>query len=204
MNIFVPFGILLGHIVYKKGLMVDPTKISLIVNLPPPKKIRQIHTTLVHTGYYKKFIKGYAHITVPKGKLLKKDVTFQWNEECQKSLDIFEEKMVVAPILVFPYLNKEFHVHVDSFCIALGVVLAQPSAGEIDHPIDFETRKLSKVENNYTTTEREGLAMVYDFQKFRHYLLGSRFKMFTNHSRLNYLVNKPVLGGKICRWLLLF
>jgi hypothetical protein len=46
--------------------------------------------------------------------------------------------------------------------------------------------------------------MVYALQKFRHYLLGGNFKMFTDHSALKYLVNKPVLGGRICRWLLLF
>jgi hypothetical protein len=53
-------------------------------------------------------------------------------------------------------------------------------------------------------TEREGLAMVYALQSFRHYLLGKHFNMFTDHSALKYLVNKPVLGGRICRWLLLF
>ena len=82
--------------------------------------------------------------------------------------------------------------------------MAQPGDGVIDHPIAFARRKLSLAERNYTTTEREGLAMVYALQKFRHYLLGSHFKMFTDHSALNYLVNKPVLGGKICRWLLFF
>jgi hypothetical protein len=46
--------------------------------------------------------------------------------------------------------------------------------------------------------------MVYAFQKFRHYLLGKHFKMFTDHSALKYLVNKLVLGGRICRCLLLF
>jgi len=86
----------------------------------------------------------------------------------------------------------------------LGIVLAQSGEGNIDHPIAFASRKLSTAEKNYTTTEREGLAMVYALQKFRHYLLGSRFKMFTDHSALNYLVNKPVLGGRICRWLILF
>jgi hypothetical protein len=46
--------------------------------------------------------------------------------------------------------------------------------------------------------------MVYALQKFCHYLLGGHFKMFTNHSALKYLVNKTVLGGRICIWLLLF
>ena len=52
--------------------------------------------------------------------------------------------------------------------------------------------------------EREGLAMVYALQKYKHYLLGKHFKMFTDHSDLKYLVNKSMLGGRICRWLLLF
>ena len=95
-------------------------------------------------------------------------------------------------------------MHVDACSIALGVILAQPGEGGIDHPISFARRKLSSAERNYATTEREGLAMVYALQKFRHYLLGSHFKMFTDHLALKYLVNKPVLGGKIYRCLLLF
>ena len=137
-------------------------------------------------------------------KLLKKDIKFLWIEECQQSLDTLKEKMVTAPILVFPDWTKSFHVHVDASGIALGIVLTQPGEGGIDHSIAYSSRKLSTAEKTYTTTEREGLAMVYALQKFRHYLLGVPFKMFTDHSALKYLVNKPVLGGRICRWLLLF
>ena len=104
--------------------------------------------------------------------------------------------MVTAPILVFPDLNKEFHVHVDASSIALGDVLAKPGEGDIDHPLAFASRKLSTTEINYTTTEREGLAMVYSLQKFCHYLLGGHFKMFTDHSALKYLVKKLVLRGE--------
>ena len=92
----------------------------------------------------------------------------------------------------------------DASGIALGIVLKQPGEGVINHPIADSSRKLSTTEKNYTTTEREGLAMVYSLQKFRHYLFGAPFNMFTDHSALKYLVNKPVLGGRICRWLLLF
>jgi hypothetical protein len=76
--------------------------------------------------------------------------------------------------------------------------------GDIDHPIAFASRKLSDSKQNYNTTEREGLDMVYALHKYRHYLLGQHFKMFTDHSAIRYLVNKPVLGERICRWLLLF
>jgi hypothetical protein len=112
--------------------------------------------------------------------------------------------MVTVPILVFPDWTKEFHVHVDASSIALGAILAQPGEGDIDHPLAIASRKLSTIEINYTTTQREGLSTVYALHKFRNYLLGRHFKMFIDHSALKYLVNKPVLGGRICIWLLLF
>ena len=104
--------------------------------------------------------------------------------------------MALTLILVFADWNKEFHIHVDASSVALGVVLAQPGYGDLDHPIYFGSQKLSFTENNYTTTEREGLAMVCALQKFRHYLPGGHFKMFTYHFALKYLVNKPVLESE--------
>ena len=88
--------------------------------------------------------------------------------------------------------------------ITLGAVLAQPGDTSVDHPVYFASLNLSTTERNYTTTEREALAMVYSLQKFCHYLLGGMFKFFTGHSALKYLVNKPVLEGRICKWILLF
>lgn len=87
-------------------------------------------------------------------------------------------------------------MHVDASCIALGAVLAHASEGELDHPIVFARRKPSKAEKNCSTTDHEGLAMVYTLQKFRNYLLGRCFKMYTYHSTLKYLVKNPVLGGR--------
>ena len=74
--------------------------------------------------------------------LLKHDAKYEWNEECQKILDILNGRMVTMPILVFPDWKKIFHVHVDASSIALGIILVQPGEGGIDHPITFASRKL--------------------------------------------------------------
>ena len=129
-------------------------------------------------------------------KVLKKDAAFVWSTECQGSLDTLKAKMASTPILVFPNWNKEFCVHVDASSVALGVVLAQPGEGYLDHSITFSSRKLSFDEKNYTTTQREGMVMVYALQKSRHYLLGGHFKMFTDHSALKYLVNNLCFWGR--------
>ena len=81
--------------------MVDPVKITVILHLEAPRSVKQLRITLGHMGYYRKFIKSYAQITAPTKKLLKKDVTFYWNNECKKSLDILKENMVTATIVVF-------------------------------------------------------------------------------------------------------
>ena len=104
---------------------------------------------LGHTGYYRKFIKGYALITTPMEKLLKKDLSFFWDEECQKSFATVKENMVTAPILILPNWSKVFHVHVDAFGIALGAIIAQPGEGDIDHLVAFASRKLSSTDCNY-------------------------------------------------------
>jgi hypothetical protein len=124
-----------------------------------------------------KFIKGYVQIIVMMEKLLMKDTNFQWNEDCQHSLDMLKEKIVTAPILVFPDWEKQFHVHVDSLTIVIGSILAQPGEVYLDHPIEFTSIKLSKSEKNY----KEVLGMVYALHKFRHYLLEKHFNMFIDH-----------------------
>jgi hypothetical protein len=135
---------------------------------------------------------------------LKKFEAFSWKPECDQAFNILKEKLSISPILIYLNWKVEFHVHIDASGISLGAILAQPGEGNMDHPIYFSSRNLSQAERNYTTTEREGLAMVYALQKFRHYLLGGHFKFFIDHSTMKYLVNKHVLEGRICRWLLLF
>jgi hypothetical protein len=90
-------------------------------------------------------------------------------------------------------------VHVDASALALGAILVQLGPRQLYHPIEFTRKPISDSEHKYNTREREGLAMVYALLKIKHYLLGKHFKMFTYHSALKYLVNKTVLGGRICR-----
>jgi hypothetical protein len=170
----------------------------------PPTSDKQLHSMLGHIGYYRRFIKRYENITAPLENLLKKAEVFQWTPKYDKVFEILKDKFRTTPIMIFQNWENEFQVHVDASGISLGDIVAQPGDGDMDNPIYFARRKLSQAKHKYTTTEREGLAMIYALHKFRNYLLGSHFKFFTNHSALKYLVNKPVLEGRICRWFLLF
>ena len=162
----VLFGMLLGHVVCRQGVCVDPAKVVVIVHKEAPEIVKQLRSLLGHTGYYRRFIRNYAKIISPLEKLLQKSEVFQWMDDCRLALDTLKEKLETMPILVHPDWDNQFHVHIDASGITLGVVLAQPGETTVDHPVYFACRKLSNVERNYTNKEREALAMVYSLQKF--------------------------------------
>jgi len=85
----------------------------------------------------------------------------------------------------------------------LGITLSQLDENGHDHPIHFANRQLTSAEKNHVVTEQEGLVVIFSFKKFRHYLLGYKAKIMTDHKALTYLVNKPNLNDRLAQWLLL-
>ena len=120
-----------------------------------------------------------------------------------RSFAKLKECLTSAPILKSPDWNVIFHVHIDASNFAIGAILAQPGEKNMDFPISYASRQLNSAEQNYTTTEREGLGMIYAVKKFRHYLLANKFVFFTDHQALLYLVNKPCNTGRIVRWFII-
>ena len=92
----------MAHVVCRDGILVNPTKFVIILDLPSPTSVTQLRSVIGPIGYYRKFIRGYAEIIAPMEKLLKKDTKFQWTTTCQESLDKLKNTMSTAPILVFP------------------------------------------------------------------------------------------------------
>ncbi len=85
----------------------------------------------------------------------------------------------------------EFHVHIDTSQIAIGVILAQNPINKFDQLIIIHLDYWILLFKNNTTIERKVLAMVYALHKFRHYLLNNMFIFYVNHMALTFLVNKP-------------
>jgi hypothetical protein len=98
----------------------------------------------------------------------------------------------------------EFHVHTNVSLLVVGVMLFQNVTGKSDQPIVYASRLLNKAEQNYNTTNKEVLTMVFSLHKFKHYLLSNKFVFYVDHMALVYLVNIPQVSGRIVRWLLLF
>lgn len=92
---------------------------------------------------------------------------------------------------------RVYRICLNSKKCVLGAILAQPGEKNMDFPISYASKQLNSAEQNYTTSQQEGLGMIYAVKKFRHYLLANKFVFFTDHQALLYLVNKPCSTGRI-------
>ena len=118
------------------------------------------------TGYYRKFINNFSTITKTLITLTQKDTLFNWNGKCKESFKILKAALTTALVLCFPDFKKQFTLTTDAFNYGLGAVLSQEG-----HPCLFISRTLSKAEQNYTTSEKELLAIVSGMKRLRQYLL---------------------------------
>ena len=120
----VPHGRLLGHIVCKEGLKIDPDKVRVILEMQPSTSVTEVKSFLEHIGYYRRFIKNFAKIAYPLDKLTCKAETFKWDKEQDEAFEGLKVRLATAPILAYPDWSKEFHVHVDASNYAIGATLA--------------------------------------------------------------------------------
>ncbi|GJR97800.1 reverse transcriptase domain-containing protein [Tanacetum coccineum] len=162
--------IVLGHKVFSAGLEVDKAKIDVITKLPPPTNIKAVRSFLGHAGFYRRFIKDFSKISCPMTKLLKKDAVFDFNKECVEAFELLKEKLTHAPIMVSPDWPRPFELMCDASNFVVRVVLGQRE-GEYFRPIHFASKTLNNAQQNYTVTEKELLAVVFAFDKFRSYLV---------------------------------
>lgn len=190
----------LGHIVTPQGVKPNPDKIKSIQNFPIPKNTKQIKGFLGLLGYYRKFIKDFAKITKPLTKCLKKDATINVHDpDYVKCFEFCKTLLVNDPILQYPNFSEPFVLTTDASNIALGAVLSQGKIGS-DLPVAYASRTLNETEQNYSTIEKETLAIVWAVKYFRPYLFGKRFTIVTDHRPLQWLFSLKEPNSKLVRW----
>ena len=188
-HFMVKEGIVLGHRVSPKGLEVDRAKIATIEKLPPPVSVKGVRSFLGHVGFYRRFIKDFSKITKPLCGLLEKDTKFVFTDECMKAFNILKEKLSTAPVITAPDWTLPFEIMTDASDYAVGAVLGQRRDKSF-HTIYYASRTLNDAQVNYTTTEKELLAVVFAFDKFRPYVIGNKTIVYTDHAAIRYLMNK--------------
>ena len=176
-------GIVLGHIISKKCIEVDKSKIDLVRHLPSPTSVREVRSFLGHARFYRRFIKDFSKISTPFCRLLQKDVPFKFDEECEPAFKQLKEKLNTTPIIMPPDWCLPFELMSDASDYVVGDVLGQ-RWDKRPHVIYYASRTLNDAQLNYSTTEKELLAVVFALDKFRSYLIGTKVIVYYHHAAL--------------------
>ncbi|GJT12845.1 reverse transcriptase domain-containing protein [Tanacetum coccineum] len=201
-HFMVKEGIVLGHKISKSGLEVDRAKVEVIAKLPHPTSVKGVRSFLGHAGFYRRFIQDFSKIARPMTHLLEKDTPFFFSEECIDSFNTLKRKLTEAPILIAPDWDLPFELMCDASDFAIGAVLGQRKNKHFQ-PIHYASKTMNEAQTHYTTTEKELLAVVYAFEKFRSYLVMSKSIVYTDHSAIKYLFAKKDAKARLMRWILL-
>ena len=201
-HFMVTQGIVLGHIISAKGIEVDRAKIDIMLHLPSPTTVREVRSFLGHAGFYRRFIKDFSLVAKPLCTLLQKDVPFVWDEKCEKAFMALKELLTSAPIMAPPDWSSPFELMCDASDYAVGAVLGQRKEKR-PCAIYYASRTLNDAQMNYSTTEKELLAVIFALEKFRSYLLNSKVIVYSDHAALRYLMKKKDAKPRLIRWILL-
>ena len=193
----------LGHKVTPEGICCDEEKIQAVRNWPVPKNVKDIRAFVGFANYYRRFIKSFAHVAAPLTALTKKDRPFQWTDICQEAFETLKLKLTEAPILAYPSCdeNSTFILDTDASDWAISGVLSQVQNG-VERVIAYASKTLSNSQRKYCTTYKELLAVVTFVKHFRHYLLGVKSVIRTDHNSLKWLMNFKDADGLVGRWIM--
>ena len=151
-------------------------------------------------SYYRRYIKDFSATARALHQLTRKDVRFEWTDECQTAFETLKQKLTSAPIVSLPREEGEYQLDTDASGWTIGAVLSQVQDGH-ERVISYASRLYTAAEKNYCTTRQELLAVVHFTKYFKQYLLGRKFLIRTDHAALQWLRRTPDPVGQQARWL---
>jgi hypothetical protein len=181
----------LGNIISKQGIPVDPEKIDSIRGWPTPMNVSEVIYFMGLTSYYKRFITGFSKIAHPITSLQNKGIKFEWTSECEDKFNLLKELLTSEHVLkiVDPY--ESFVVCTNPCKEGLGRFLMKN-----EHVIGYEFKRLKEHERKYSTHDLELVVIVHALNMWRHYLMGKRFELRTDHNGMKYLFEQPTLNAE--------
>ena len=184
-----------------RGTEPDSSKVEAVRDFATPTSLTNVRAFLGLASYCRRFIKNFADIAAPLHDLTKGGQEFSWTSAADQAFNDLKNRLCSAPILSLPDFSLPFTIHTDASDFGLGAVLSQ-RRGENEKVIAYASRTLTPAERNYSTTEKECLAIVWTVNYWRPYLLGKAFDIVTDHQSLTRLQGLKEPKGRLARWIL--
>ena len=177
----------LGNLVTSDGLKADPKKIEAITKLQPPTCVEEIHRFSGMVNYLARFLPRLSEVIQPITKLTRKDQTWTWGKEQDRSFTEIKKLVTQAPILMYYDVNRPLTIQCDASEKGLGAVLLQD-----DKPVAYASRALRDAETRYAQIEKEMLAIVWSLERFDQYTFAKHTTVQSDHKPLEALMKKPL------------
>ena len=186
----------LGHVVLASGVSVDSEKVKVVMSWERPKSIFEICSFLGLVGYYRRFIEDFSRLVAHMMRLIRKEVKFEWNDQCEKAFQELKMRLTSALILIVPEWGQMYTVYCNASKDRLGCVLMQSR-----RVVAYGSRQLKNHEHNYPTHDMELATIVSALKIWRHYLYGEHFEVFSDHKSLKYIFTQRDLNMRQHRWM---
>jgi hypothetical protein len=186
----------LGHIISEGGISVDPSMVKDVLSWKTPQNVSDIRIFLGLIGYYRRFIEGFSKISKPMVELLAKGNTFEWTPMHEIRFQELKKRLTMAPVLTMPNMKKPFLIYCDTSGQGLGCVLMQDG-----HVVAYASRQLRKHEEKCATPDLELATVVHALKIWRHYIIGKRCEVYSDHKSLKYIFTQADLNLRQRRWL---
>lgn len=185
-----------------RGIMQPlESKVQAILDATIPSTKKLIRCFIGMVSFYRKFVPSFSELTAPLTDLTRKGQpsAVQWTDRHDVVFKKLKRILASAPILRLPDISKPFWLRTDASSRAMGAVLLQESE-DMKMPVAYASKKLNAAQLNYSTIEREALAIVWAIQKFARYLHGTEFVVETDHSPLRFLHSGKLNNSRLMRW----
>lgn len=192
---------LLGFVIDDGRVAPCPEKLQSILEYPRPSDVSSLRRYLGLMNFYRHFIPGCAALQAPLTRLLRKSERWSWGPEQEAAFIRLSNALVDTANLRLPDLNRPFVIQTDASNLGLGAVLLQEHEAEL-RPVAFASRSLTPAEVNYSTTEKECLAIIFALSKFDMFVDGTTFVVETDHMALVWLQRLREPSGRLARWAL--
>ena len=204
----------LGYVISSKGIATDPYKVDVVERWPRPDTVKYLRSFLGFASYYRRFVPQFVQVARPLYHLIsicnkdkvqksKREIKDLWTEECSEAFDLLKQKLTSSPTLGYADYNSEFILETDASFKGLGAVLMQQQDGAF-RVIPYASRTLRPSERNdanYSSAQLKLLAVKWAVtEKFKDYLLGSKFVVVTDNNPLSYLQTSAKPGATEQRW----
>ncbi|GBG89711.1 hypothetical protein CBR_g49564 [Chara braunii] len=196
----VPSVIYMGHVISGDGLAPEAAKIAAIQEWPQPQIVRDVRSFMGLASYYRKFVRNFSAVAAPLTNLTKKDTPFLWSLHCQLAFTRLKKALTRAPILKLPDPTLPFILTTDASQYGIGPVLQQDDGNGL-RPVEFMSKKIKTQKLQDSTYEKELYALVCALKHWKHFLLGRHFKIFSDHSTLQWMKSQGELNDKLARYI---